>query len=69
MMKDTEMRIEELENDGYVVVNLITVDGQVVAIEMSDGTEEVVAFEVVTVDEYEANGYEVEGLETTTIEF
>lgn len=63
-----ENRIEKIENSGWVIVNLVLADGTKVNIEMSDGTEEnVVAFEVVSVSDYEENGYEVEGLELTTI--
>lgn len=63
-----ENRIEKLENNGWVIVNLVLANGEKVNFEMSDGTEEnVVAFEVVSVEDYEENGYEVEGLELTTI--
>lgn len=63
-----ENRIEKIENSGWVIVNLVLTNGEKVNFEMSDGTEEnVVAFEVVSVSDYEENGYEVEGLELTTI--
>ena len=63
-----ENRIENLENSGWVIVNLVLANGTKVNFEMSDGTEEnVVAFEVVQITDYEDNGYEVEGLELTTI--
>ena len=63
-----ENRIEKIENSGWVIVNLVLDNGEKVNFEMSDGTEEnVVAFEVVSVSDYEENGYEVEGLELTTI--
>ena len=63
-----ENRIEKIENSGWVIVNLVLANGEKVNFEMSDGTEEnVVAFEVVSVSDYEENGYEVEGLELTTI--
>lgn len=63
-----ENRIERIENSGWVIVNLVLANGEKVNFEMSDGTEEnVVAFEVVSVSDYEENGYEVEGLELTTI--
>ena len=63
-----ENRIEKIENSGWVIVNLILTNGEKANFEMSDGTEEnVVAFEVVSVSDYEENGYEVEGLELTTI--
>ena len=63
-----ENRIENLENRGWVIVNLVLANGTKVNFEMSDGTEEnVVAFEVVQITDYEDNGYEVEGLELTTI--
>lgn len=63
-----ENRIEKIENSGWVIVNLVLANGEKVNLEMSDGTEEnVVAFEVVSVSDYEENGYEVEGLELTTI--
>ena len=58
-----EDRIEK-----WVIINLVLADGTKVDFEMSDGTEEnVVAFEVVDVIEYEENGYEVEGLELVTL--
>ena len=63
-----ENRIENLENNGWVIANLVLANGTKVNFEMSDGTEEnVVAFEVVHCSEYEANGYEVEGIELTTL--
>ena len=63
-----ENRIENLENSGWVIVNLVLANGTKVNFEMSDGIEEnVVAFEVVQITDYEDNGYEVEGLELTTI--
>lgn len=62
-----ENRIEKIENSGWVIVNLVLADGTKVNFEMSDGTEDAVAFEVVHVSEYEANGYEVEGLALTVI--
>lgn len=68
MMNQVEARIEELENNGMVIVNLVLADGSKVNVEMSDGSEEVVAFEVVTVDEYEENGYDVDGLEIQVVE-
>ena len=63
-----ENRIEEIENSGWVIVNLVLADGTKVDFEMSDGTEDAVAFEVVHISRYEENGYEVEGLELTTLE-
>ena len=63
-----ENRIEKIENSGWVIVNLVLADGTKVNFEMSDGTEDVVAFEVVHISQYEENGYEVEGLELTTLE-
>lgn len=61
-------RIEELENNGMVIVNLVLADGSKVDVEMSDGSEDVVAFEVVTVEQYEGNGFEVDGLEVQVVE-
>ena len=63
-----ENRIEKIENSGWVIVNLVLANGEKVNFEMSDGTEDVVAFEVVHISQYEENGYEVEGLELTTLE-
>lgn len=63
-----ENRIEKIENSGWIIANLVLANGEKVNFEMSDGTEEnVVALEVVSVSNYEENGYEVEGLELTTI--
>ena len=68
MNQKVEMRIEELENEGFVIVNLVMADGSKVDVEMSDGTEDAVALEVVTVDAYEANGYNTDGLEVEAVE-
>ena len=63
-----ENRIENLENSGWGIVNLVLANGEKVNFEMSDGTEDAAAFEVVRISQYEENGYEVEGLELTTLE-
>lgn len=70
MMNRVEMvnnKIEAMENEGFVVVAVKLVDGEIVEIEMMDDmvAENTVAFGVVDVEAYEANDYEVEGLELT----
>ena len=67
MNQMVEARIEELENNGMVIVNLVLADGSKVDMEMSDGSEDVAAFEVVAVDVYEENSYDVDGLEVQTV--
>lgn len=73
MMNRIEMvnnKIEELENNDMVIVNVIA-NGEAVSIEMATEEELAIAtgLEVVTVEAYEENGYDVEGLATETIEF
>ena len=56
--------IDSMENQGYVVKSVMFEDGTVMDFEMVDGNEEeIVSVEVVSVSDYEANGYDVEGLE------
>ena len=62
-------KIEELENNGYVVVDVRLADGRQMSIEEYEEDVEVVAVTVVTADEYEANGYDVEGLQAKEVEF
>lgn len=71
MMNTVEMRIEELENNGYVVVTLMMANGGQIDIEMynEENYDGVVGATVVTVEAYEENGYDVEGLETEEIKF
>lgn len=64
-MKNVEMvieRIEELE-ESNVIVN-VKINGEVVSFEMveEDNMANIEAFEVATVEAYEENGYETEGL-------
>lgn len=64
-MTRAEEMMEVLENEGYVIVSAEYVDGIKVEIEyVDDDMADVVAFEVVTLEDYENNGYDVEGLET-----
>lgn len=71
MTNTVEMRIEELENNGCVVVTLMMANGGQIDIEMYDeeNYDGVVGVTVVTVEAYEENGYDVEGLETEEIKF
>jgi len=57
-----ENKIEKLEDEGLVVKAVKYLDGSVEAYEMVEDMEGVVAVEVVTLEAYEANGYEADGL-------
>jgi len=61
-MLNMEMMIEELENNGKVIKNVKYANGDICNIEMTDSFENIVALEVVDLDEYEANGYDTDGL-------
>lgn len=55
--------VDALENAGKVVKSVTFEDGTVMDFEMVDGNEEeIISVEVVSVSDYEANGYDVEGL-------
>ncbi len=64
-----EARIEELENSGMVIVNVVTFENSRINIEYWDGKGAIMYFECITVEQYEANGYEVDGLEVKCVEF
>lgn len=59
MMNRVEMRIEELENSGMVIVNVVTFENGRISIEYWDGEGTVAYFECITVEQYEANGFDV----------
>lgn len=54
-----ESMIENLENNGMVIVNVITFENGRVSIDYWDGKGSVVCFECITVDQYESNGFDV----------
>lgn len=56
------VRIEELENEGFVIVNVMF-ENEKVDVEMTEDLTGATGFEVVTVEQFEENGYDVEGLE------
>lgn len=57
------VRIEELENEGFVIVNVMF-ENEKVDVEMTEDLTGATGFEVVTVEQFEENGYDAEGLET-----
>lgn len=59
-----ERIIENLEENGSVVVNVRMASGEELSFEMVEDLEDVVALEVVALEDYEENGYEAEGLES-----
>lgn len=56
-----EKRIEELENQGFVIKSL-KIEGKEVDIEMVEDVEMATSICVVDIDQYEANGYTTDGL-------
>lgn len=68
MMNKVEMMIEELENNNKVVGNVKFADGTVRSVEMCDDLDDVVAIEAIDLEQYEANGYDVDGLQGTWME-
>lgn len=66
-MKEFEM-VEMLENNGMVIKNVKFADGTVMDIEEVEGLEGAVAFEVVSLEEFENNGYDVEGCSTKWVD-
>ncbi|MBQ0112145.1 MAG: hypothetical protein KBT03_03355 [Bacteroidales bacterium] len=63
-----EVMMEMLEESGKVIKSVKYTDGTVLDIEMVEDMENVIAFEVVELDAYEANGYDVDGLATAWME-
>lgn len=63
-----EVMMEMLEEGGKVIKSVKYTDGTVLDIEMVEDVENVIAFEVVELDAYEANGYDVNGLATAWME-
>ena len=61
-------KIEELEAKDFVIANVRLEDGTIESIEAIEELEKVVALEVVTLDAYEDNNFDVEGLEGEWIE-
>lgn len=66
-----ECKIEELENNGYVIVSLVLNNGTEKDITscLEEDENKATAVNVVTVEEYENNGYKIDGLLTTTVKF
>jgi len=62
MMNKVEMMIEEFENNNKVIGNVKLADGTVQSIEMCYSLNNIVAIEVIDLEQYEANGYNVDGL-------
>ena len=63
-----EMRIEELENSGMVIVNVVTFENGRISIEYWDGEGTVAYFECITVEQYEANGFDVANVPVQVVE-
>lgn len=59
--------MEQLEDNGKVIKSVKFEDGSIVDIEMVDSLEGAVAFEVVALEDYEANGYDVDGCATNWV--
>ena len=68
MMNRVEMRIEELENSGMVIVNVVTFENGRISIEYWDGEGTVAYFECITVEQYEANGFDVANVPAQVVE-
>lgn len=68
MMAEVMMEMEMLEESGKVIKSVKYTDGTVLDIEMVEDMENVIAFEVVELDAYESNGYDVDGLATAWME-
>ena len=63
-----EQKIESFENDGLVIKSVKTVDGEVYLFEYYEyDLDLVVEVEVVDLQDYEENGFDVEGLDTKWI--
>lgn len=68
MTDRVEMRIEELENSGMVIVNVVTFENSRISIEYWDGEGTVAYFECITVEQYEANGFDVANVPVQVVE-
>lgn len=68
MTDRVEMRIEELENSGMVIVNVVTFENGRISIEYWDGEGTVAYFECITVEQYEANGFDVANVPVKVVE-
>lgn len=68
MTDRVEMRIEELENSGMVIVNVVTFENGRTSIEYWDGEGTVAYFECITVEQYEANGFDVANVPVQVVE-
>lgn len=68
MMNRVEMRIKELENSGMVIVNVVTFENGRISIEYWDGEGTVAYFECITVEQYEANGFDVANVPVQVVE-
>lgn len=68
MTDRVEMRIEELENSGMVIVNVVTFENGRISIEYWDGEGTVAYFECITVERYEANGFDVANVPVQVVE-
>ena len=63
-----EQKIESFENDGMVIKSVKTVDGKVYLLEDYEyDLDLVVEIEVVDLQDYEENGFDVEGLDAKWI--
>ena len=68
MINRVEARIEELENSGMVIVNVVTFENGRISIEYWDGKGTVAYFECITVEQYEANGFDVANVPVQVVE-
>ena len=68
MTDRVEMRIEELENSGVVIVNVVTFENGRISIEYWDGEGTVAYFECITIEQYEANGFDVANVPVQVVE-
>lgn len=68
MNQEVEARIEELENNGMVIVNVVTFENGRENVEFWNGEGTVAYFECITVEQYEANGYDVANIPVQTVE-
>ena len=68
MTDRVEMRIEELQNSGMVIVNVVTFENGRISIEYWDGEGTVAYFECITVEQYEANGFDVANVPVQVVE-
>ena len=68
MTDRVETRIEELENSGMVIVNVVTFENGRISIKYWDGEGTVAYFECITVEQYEANGFDVANVPVQVVE-